>query len=398
MAPDEPDRAPITRLRPGLVAMPREEQALEQGLLTGLAAFRWAAWVWAAILFAIDASREPAVAHPAAGWALLLAALAWTATASVLVRREPRRLLDWYAITIELAIAGAITFADWYVYGEGNEHLQSFGSVWPLAVVLTAGVSGAGRAGFVAGLGLGVVRAVGQWIFDGDSMTHGETQLGVSGSLVLYAVAGGIAGFVAIKLREAERQIAVARAREEVARTLHDGVLQTLAIVQRRAQDDDLVALAREQEHELRQFLFARPADVRRLGGPATTDLAAGLRDVAAEAERRHQVRCQVVVVGEPDAIADDVADAFMGAVREALTNAAKHGRAASATVYLEGDDETDLFCTVKDDGDGFDPATVTPGVGTTRSIRGRLEDVGGTAEIDGRPGRGTEVRLRVNR
>jgi signal transduction histidine kinase len=378
--------------------MPREELALERGLLTGIAAFRWAALAWAAITFAIDATRPPDVAHAATGWALLIAALAWTTVASVLVRRDPRRLLDWWSVAVELAIAAAMSFLDWFVYGTGNEHLQSFGSVWPLAVVLTAGVSGAGRAGFVAGLALGVVRAAGQAAFDPDSMAHGGNQLGLMGSVVLYALAGGVAGFVAIKLREAERQIAIARAREEVARTLHDGVLQTLAIVQRRAQDDDLVALAREQEHELRQYLFAPTADVRRLARSGTSDLATVLRDVAAEAERRHQLRCQVVVVGEPGMVPEDVADAFAGAVRESLTNAAKHGGATTATVYLEGEDGHDLFCSIKDDGAGFDPATTAPGIGTTRSIKGRIDEVGGTAEIEGRPGRGTEARLRLSR
>jgi signal transduction histidine kinase len=377
--------------------MPNEELALERGLLTGIAAFRWAAWTWAVITFAIDATRAPEPAHPDVAWVLLLAALAWTGTASVLVRRDARRLLDWWALAVELVIAAAIAFLDWYVYGVGNDH-ASVGSVWPLAVVLTAGVSGAGRAGFFAGLSVGVARAAGQAIFDPDAFAQGGDQIGAVGSIVLYALAGAVAGFVAIKLREAERQIAIARAREEVARTLHDGVLQTLAIIQRRAQDDDLVALAREQEHELRQFLFAPVPDPRGFARPSTEDLATVLRDVAAEAERRHRLRCQVVVVGEPGAVTEEIADAFAGAVRESLTNAAKHGGATTATIYLEGDDGRELFCSVKDDGAGFDEATTTPGIGTTRSIRGRLEDVGGTAEVDGRPGRGTEVRLRLDR
>jgi signal transduction histidine kinase len=81
--------------------------------------------------------------------------------------------------------------------------------------------------------------------------------------------------------------------------------------------------------------------------------------------------------------------------VGEALTNAAKHGEATRATVFVEPLDH-EVFCSIKDDGHGFDPADVDEGVGIGRSIRGRIEELGGRVEIDGRPGRGTEVRLWV--
>lgn len=77
-------------------------------------------------------------------------------------------------------------------------------------------------------------------------------------------LAGGVVGYAVVKLREAERRISKVQAREEVARSLHDGVLQTLAVVQQRATDPDLSRLAREQERELRELLSAMEAGGRR--------------------------------------------------------------------------------------------------------------------------------------
>jgi signal transduction histidine kinase len=87
---------------------------------------------------------------------------------------------------------------------------------------------------------------------------------------------------------------------------------------------------------------------------------------------------------------------ALTGAVTEALTNAAKHGGASKVVVYVEPTDDDGVFCSVKDDGSGFDPETVPAGVGLDQSIRARLAEVGGEAEVVSRPGRGTEVRLTV--
>ena len=87
--------------------------------------------------------------------------------------------------------------------------------------------------------------------------------------------------------------------------------------------------------------------------------------------------------------------EALTGAVGEALTNAGKHGRASRVTVFTEPDDAgAGVVCSVHDDGRGFDVAQAREGVGLSRSIRGRMEEVGGRVEIDSRPGSGTEVRL----
>ena len=90
------------------------------------------------------------------------------------------------------------------------------------------------------------------------------------------------------------------------------------------------------------------------------------------------------------------VIEAIAGAVGEALTNASKHGDARRATVFVDVDDT--VFCSVKDDGAGFDPEQTPEGLGITASIRGRLTEVGGSVTVTSRQGQGAEVALTAPR
>jgi signal transduction histidine kinase len=345
-----------------------------------------------AIVLALDISNGP-FAKPEVAVALAGAALAWTFVASVLARTAPGALLQPWALAVEVLIAGALLLCDGLAYGPGNDHSQTLGSAWPLAVILTIGVAQGAVGGFVAGAGLGAVRLVGQFAFD-QGLPHGDQRIAAAGTIVFYALAGAVAGFVMARLRTAEREVALARARDEVARTLHDGVLQTLAIVQRRSDDRDLVALARDQEQDLRGFLLAS-ATTAASEVDGRGDLEVALREVAASIERRDGLRTTVVTTGDVPLMPERAVKALQGAVGEALTNAVKHGDARSATVFAEPD-ELGVFCSVKDDGAGFDPASAPEGMGLRSSIRGRVDEVGGRVEIDGGLGHGAEVRLWV--
>jgi signal transduction histidine kinase len=363
-----------------------EPSELDWGIARGLAGFRAVAWVWAVAVLVVTRAD---LARPAAAAALLGVAGVVTAVAGRAAIRRQRWLLGPAAVVGEVAVAAALLVADGWVYDE--VHGQTFGSAWPVAGVLAAGLVLGPAGGIAAGAAVGLARAAGVAIapFDGAGV------LSLVSSGVLFMLAGGAAGAVAVRVRRAESTVARARAREEVARTLHDGVLQMLAVVQRRADDADLVALARDQELELRAFLAGDRV------GPgshdADDDLGAALRRAAALVERRHGLRSEVLVVDDDSpAVASEVVAALAGAVQEALTNAARHGGAARATVFVEVDGE--VFCSVKDDGSGFDPAAVTLGLGIPESIHGRLAEVGGRAEIDAAPARGTEVRLHAPR
>ena len=182
--------------------------------------------------------------------------------------------------------------------------------------------------------------------------------------------------------------------RAEVAAHLHDSVLQTLALVQKRAGEPrEVAALARRQERELRSWLSGAQA---RADGERR--LVAALQAAAEEIEQAHGVAVDVVAVG--DAPLDRDGEALVAAAREAILNAAKFAgaEAAPVAVYAEaGAERLQIF--VRDRGPGFDPAAVPADRrGVRESIVGRMERHGGRAAIHASPGGGTEVELVIER
>jgi signal transduction histidine kinase len=178
--------------------------------------------------------------------------------------------------------------------------------------------------------------------------------------------------------------------RAEVAAHLHDSVLQTLALMQKRVDDPrEVAALARRQERELRAWLNGR-----RASGDATVALA--LEAAAAEVEEAHGVPVEVVAVG--DAPLDERALALVAAAREALVNAAKFAAGSPVALYAEVDPERiEVF--VRDRGPGFDPTAVPDDRrGVRESIVGRMERHGGRAVVHTAPGAGTEIELVMKR
>ncbi|MGZ8179235.1 ATP-binding protein [Williamsia sp. SKLECPSW1] len=190
-----------------------------------------------------------------------------------------------------------------------------------------------------------------------------------------------------VRTIDAERSARIRTAeREEIAAHLHDSVLQTLALIQKRSDSPDEVArLARSQERELRRWLFDGPRGQE-------TSLPAALASVAAEVEDEYGIEVDIVTVGETT----HRCDALVGATREALVNAAKHSGQRRVDVYAElSDTGAEVF--VRDRGRGFDPSAVASDrQGIARSIRARVERHGGIVDIRSTPDRGTEVALRV--
>ena len=212
----------------------------------------------------------------------------------------------------------------------------------------------------------------------------------VGGALLL------IVGLLAWRLaldRDAERAARVrSEERSEVAARVHDSVLQTLALIQRRAQDPQrVVALARRQERELRGWLYGdRPL------ADDGASLESALSAAAADIEEIYDVRVELASVG--DCPVDDSVRAVLLAAREAVTNAAKFAGEQEIAVYAEvSDDAVAVF--VRDRGTGFDRAAVpAERRGLVESIEGRLRRAGGRATIVSAPSEGTEVELYMPR
>jgi signal transduction histidine kinase len=223
---------------------------------------------------------------------------------------------------------------------------------------------------------------------------------------VALAALGVIAGFALIlapwwlrlgrDLAGERRERARAEERAEMAEHLHDSVLQTLALIQRSANNPQQVQrLARAQERELRAWLFdTAPRGPIGLEDPGT--LSEALASLQQEVESVHGVRVEVVTVG--DAALDERSRALVAAAREAVVNAAKWSGADQVSIYAEVEpDEISVF--VRDRGRGFDPASVaTDRKGISESIKARVSRNGGSATVRSAPGEGTEVALKLPR
>ncbi|MGY3554348.1 signal transduction histidine kinase/phage shock protein PspC (stress-responsive transcriptional regulator) [Williamsia sp. R60] len=227
-------------------------------------------------------------------------------------------------------------------------------------------------------------------------------------STTLLAVAATVLGVLLLtiplwlrmaRMLGAERAARIRNAeREEIAAHLHDSVLQTLALIQKRSgHAEEVQRLARSQERELRRYLFEGE-------GQQSDSLTTALKAVAAEVEDHYGVEVEVVTVG--DVTADDPSwsgdhrrwAALIAATREALVNAAKHSGERSVDVYAEVESsQVEVF--VRDRGVGFDPDQVPEDRrGVSGSIKARVQRHGGSVEIKSTAGRGVDVRMSMPR
>lgn len=377
----------------------QDEDVLISQLLRSVSIFRWAALTWAVVGTAL--SREQ-LTRPLLAVVLLAVAGVFTAATGYLAATRPALLANRVLLASEVALGITLLLGDGIVYEQTRS--QSLPWAWPAAGIIAIGICGGQRAGLITAALVGAASLLTElFMLDRSQFVAAFSKIG------LWLLVGAIAGALTQRLRQAEREISLARTREEVARELHDGVLQTLAVIQRRSDDPELSRMAKSQESSLRRYLADSRISGLRLGEDAggsptlSHNLEASLRTVSAQGEELHDLQVQVIVTSDcPDrpALPDELITSIAGAAAEAITNAAKHGNARKVTIFAEpserSKDTFGLFVSIKDDGIGFDTEEMVEGIGLSRSIRGRLEDHGGAVKVRSRPGRGCEVQLWV--
>lgn len=200
-----------------------------------------------------------------------------------------------------------------------------------------------------------------------------------------------------------DTRVAAARQAEraDIAAHLHDSVLQTLTVIRNRADDAEFVErVARAQERDLRAWLYGDAASRRGQAGTTFTadgalqDTQAAVKTLIAELEDVFDTDFSLVIVGRQGCAGNT--EALLGIVREACTNAVKHG-APPFSVYFElGEETLDVY--VRDRGIGFDMDEIGEDRhGVRESIVGRAERLGGSAEIrGGGEENGTEVHVQI--
>ncbi|MEV0169651.1 DUF5931 domain-containing protein [Streptomyces sp. NPDC050803] len=302
-------------------------------------------------------------------------------------------------------------------FADSTAHIESgsptLPSIWTAGSVLAFAIKGGWRwAAFASTL-----------VAVANLLHRGTPARDTVHAVILVWVASIAIGYVVEVARASERTLARAleieaatRERERLARDIHDSVLQVLAMVQRRGaviggEAAELGRLAGEQEVALRTLVSggltpvsrvsedaAQGALVRAVEEPDDSDGPVDLRALLAPYAGS---RVNLAEPGAPVVLPPAAARELAAAVGAALDNVRRHaGEHARAWILVE-DEPDEVIVTVRDDGPGIPEGRLAQAEGEGRlgvalSIRGRLRDIGGSADLISVPGQGTEVELKV--
>ncbi|GAB2755463.1 MacS family sensor histidine kinase [Nocardioides pakistanensis] len=366
-------------------------EAVETTMYRALAVLRVVVLVNALVL---NVYRWDDLARPVVGGLAMAVMTGWTAFVVVAYdrptwRRSPLLVAD-LVVTVALLLVSPLA--------KGPDATSTVPGFWVMGVVLAWGVHGHLVSGLIASLAVSMADVAVR--SDLDQTNYGNIFLLMIGGPVLGYTSGLLKEMAAARDR-AEREAAAAAERARLARAVHDGVLQVLALVQRRGHEiggeaAELGRLAGEQEAALRALVQQGSTTAVPPSTGAGADLAARLRPLGTG-------QVTVSVPATPVVLADGAVDELVAAVAACLDNVRRHaGAQAHAWVLLE-DLGDQVVLTVRDDGLGIpagrlDAAQAEGRLGVAQSIRGRLADLGGTAALVTAPGQGTEWELVVPR
>lgn len=355
--------------------------------------------VWVLAGFTVIVLGGGALAAFIANWRSIAKALTPTAikaAAVVLIAAIACRWLlrigfGGYVLATVSAVLGSVLIGS-EVRAQGDSR-RSLLSLRGWRAIVRREVPPVGAAREIAGIVLLAISVVTFGVFVG-SLGGVNTQL----VFLLALVAAGVAFAISVSLlarrlgANGNGQVALDDmiSRQTVSAHLHDSVLQTLALIQRKADDPEAVSrLARRQEASLRQWLSGA-------GEEDAASVAAALREAFEQVEDEESIVIDATIMGNRSM--DAQCDALVCAVREALRNAARHSGAGTISLYAEINPRG-VEAYVRDDGVGFDQRSVAPERrGVRDSIVARMESVGGWARVQSAPGAGTEVQIATRR
>jgi len=365
-------------------------EAFEVTPWRALALFRLGTLVYAIALMARNVGGYD---HPYLAWAVIGVMAVWSGLASAGYERAPLRA--WPLLLVDVAVTAVCVLASTPVIGPSLHHgAPTLTVAWmacpALAVAVVKGIRwGVAAALLIGGCDMAVRGGISQATFSGTAI------------LIMAAAAVGYLGNIATRAQEQLRQVAAIEAahaeRDRLARSIHDSVLQVLALVQRQGEQiggraAELGRLAGEQEVALRT-LIAPPT--------AAGAVPAGMTDlralVAPLASGRVTVSAPATAVWLPALKASEV----FAAIVAATDNVHQHCPQETKVWILIEDEGDRVTATVRDDGPGIpdgrlEEAAAQGRLGVALSIRGRVAELGGAVAINTAPGQGTEVELTV--
>lgn len=331
------------------------------------------------------------LSRPALGAAVVVALVLWSLVVTLAYGDASRRTGRLLAADVAVALAALLLTP----VAKTDGFDATLAGYWVMSPMLACAARWGWRGGLAAGLLVG-----GTDLLIRDPVGQQVSQA-TYGNVFLLVIGGPVVGYLTSSLQraaderdEALRAAAAAEERTRLARAVHDGVLQVLALAQRRGReaggDPELGRLAGEQEEALRALIRAQD----RVSTSTSSDLAAALAALEAPG-------VGVSLPGSAVELPAPVVAELVAAVRACLDNVTLHAPGSGAWVLLEALPSS-VSISVRDDGPGIPAGRLAEAVadgrlGVSGSIEGRLRDLGGTAVVD-TGSWGTEWTLQVPR
>ncbi|MFG2608277.1 MacS family sensor histidine kinase [Streptomyces sp. NPDC048514] len=393
--------------------MPRRERVMrmsvELPLWRALAGYRVLTMLYA---IGLCATAYSDFARPWVALAYYAVLLVWTLATLPRVASEAACTKRFLAADLTVALAGILLTP----LADNHERIAGGGptlpSIWTAGSVLAFALKGGWRWAAVASTAVAAVNLV----------ERGRPARDTVHAVILVWVASIAIGYVVEVARASERTLARAleieaatRERERLARDIHDSVLQVLAMVKRRGaalggEAAELGRMAGEQEVALRMLVSGGLVPVSRVSEDAAAGAVVraveepdddGPVDLRALLAPYASGRVGLAEPGAPVVLPAAAAREVAAAVAAALDNVRRHAGAEARAWILVEDEPDEVVVTVRDDGPGIPVGRLAQAegegrLGVAQSIRGRLRDLGGSAELISVPGQGTEVELKV--